>query len=235
MAHRTYGWLGSAGIRPRIWGAMRTHRSWKSATASLLLVASLAAACGGAGAGSSSGTPASRGPTPVPTPETLTAFPDGFPTTWANVQDDPDPRLLPVAGGLQGNSTGTLTADDGTQATYTATWVENRVPAATATCNGQTYTNVWVGETPEVTMAAKFPDWGSAELVTTGHVVVYRSSRNGSSPSICDETTGGSFSFDFTQGPIEQLMSGTWRLDETGQLVFDAPVLPSASPSQSAG
>ena len=65
-------------------------------------MASLAAACGGSQAGSSNGTPASRGPTPVPTPETLTAFPDGFPTTYANVQGEPDPRLLPVAGGLQG-------------------------------------------------------------------------------------------------------------------------------------
>lgn len=214
---------------------MRTYRSRKRATAGLLLVASLAAACGGAGAGSASGTPASRGPTPVPTPETLTAFPDGFPTTWVNVHGDPDPRMQPVGGGLQGTYTGTLTADDGTQATYTATWIENRVPATTATCNGGTYSDVWVGETPEVTMAVKFPDWGSAELVTTGHVVVYRSSRNGSSPSVCDGTTGGTFSFDFTRGPIEQLMNGTWRLDETGRLVFDAPVLPSASPSQSPG
>ena len=41
--------------------------------------------------GSSNGTPASRGPTPVPTPETLTAFPDGFPTTYVDVQGDPDP------------------------------------------------------------------------------------------------------------------------------------------------
>ena len=213
---------------------MRTYRSWKRALASLLLVASLAAACGGGSpSGSTNGTPASRGPTPVPTPVTVTTFPDGFPTTYLDVQGKPDPRLLPVAGGLQGNYTGSLTADDGTQGTYTATWVENRVAAATVVCNGNTYLDVWMGETPEVTSAVKFPEWGSAELVTTGHVVVYRSSRNGSSPSICDETTGGAFTFEFTNGPITQLMSGTWHLDETGQLVLDAPVSPSASPSES--
>jgi len=131
--------------------------------------------------------------------------------------------------------TGSLTADDGTQGTYTATWVENRVAAATVVCNGNTYLDVWMGETPEVTSAVKFPEWGSAELVTTGHVVVYRSSRNGSSPSICDETTGGSFTFEFTNGPITQLMSGTWHRDETSHLVFDVPILPSPSPSASAG
>ena len=215
---------------------MRTYRSWKGALASLLLVASLAAACGGGSpSGSTNGTPASRGPTPVPTPVTLTTFPDGFPTTYLDVQGKPDPRLLPVAGGLQGNYTGSLTADDGTQGTYTATWVENRVAAATVVCNGNTYLDVWMGETPEVTSAVKFPEWGSAELVTTGHVVVYRSSRNGSSPSICDETTGGTFEFEFTSGPITQLMSGTWHLDETGHMVFDAPVSPSASPSENPG
>lgn len=215
---------------------MGTNRSRKGVLASLLLVASLAAACGGGGpAGSANGTPASRGPTPVPTPETLSAYPDGFPTTWANQQNPPDPRLLPVAGGLQGNYTGTLTADDGTQATYTATWVESRVPAAKVTCKGQAYTDVYVGETPELTIAVKFPDWGSAQLLTTGHIAVYRSSRNGSSPSVCDETTGGTFIFEFTKGPIKQLMSGTWHLDQTGHLLFDAPAAPSASPAQGAG
>lgn len=215
---------------------MGTYRSRKSVLASLLLVASLAAACGGGGAaGSNNGTPASRGPTPVPTPETLTSFPDGFPTTYTDVHGDPDPRMLPVGGGLQGNYTGTLTADDGTQATYTATWVENRVAAAAVTCNGGTYTDVYVGDASEMTLAVKFPDWGSATLVTTGHVVVYRSSRNGSSPSVCDETTGGTFTFEFTKGPIKRLMSGTWHPDETGHLVFDPPVPPSASPAEGPG
>lgn len=214
---------------------MRTFRSRTSVLASFLLVASLAAACGGTEAGSSDGTPATRGPTPVPTPMTLTAFPGGFPTTYTNVQGEPDPGMLPVAGGLQGTYTGTLTAEDGTQGTYTATWVENRIAAAAVTCNGGTYADVWVGETPEVTSAVKFPDWGSATLVTTGHVAVYRSSRNGSSPSECDETTGGTFRFEFTHGPLKQLMSGTWHVDETGHLVFDLPVDPSASPSESPG
>jgi hypothetical protein len=214
---------------------MRPHRSGRSVLASVVLVASLAAACGGGGSGEPQDSLATRGPTPIPTPVTLTAFPDGFPTTWTNVPGEPDPRHLPVAGGLQGTYEGTLTAEDGTQATYTATWVESRVPAATVTCNGGTYTDVYMGETPEVTSAVKFPTWGSATLVTTGHVVVYRSSRNGSSPSVCEETTGGTFEIEFTNGPIKQLMSGTWHVDETGKVVFDAPVLPSASPSESPG
>jgi len=198
-------------------------------------MASLAAACGAGPAGSTSGTPASRAPTPVPTPETLTAYPNGFPTTYTNEQAPPDPGLLPVAGGLQGHSSGTLSADDGTQGTYTSTWVENRIPAASVTCNGATYSDEYIGETPEITSEVEFADWGSAVLVTTGHLVVYHSSRNGSSPSICDESTGGTFTFEFTKGPIKQLMSGTWHWDETGHLVFDPPVLPSASPSASAG
>lgn len=215
---------------------MRTYRSRKGALASLLLVASLAAACGGTGAGGSqAGTPASHAPTPVPTPVALTVFPDGFPTTFADVRGDPDRRMLPVAGGLQGTYAGTLTADDGTVGTYTATWVESRVPTATVVCKGNTYLNLFKGETPEVTMAVKFADWGSAELVTSGHVVVYRSSRNGSSPSICDETTGGTFTFDFTGGPSVGKMSGTWHVDETGHVVLDAPVPPSTAPSQSPG
>lgn len=214
---------------------MRAYRSWTSVLASFLLVASLAAACGGSQPGSSNGPSASRGPTPVPTPVILTAFPEGFPTTWTNVQGEPDPGLLPVAGGLQGTYSGTLTAEDGTQGTYTATWVENRVAAATVTCNGATYVDVYTGATPEVTSAVEFPEWGSATLVTTGHVVVYRSSRNGSSLSVCEETTGGTFDFEFTNGPTTQLMSGTWHVDETGQLVFDTSALPSASPSESPG
>lgn len=64
--------------------------------------------------------------------------------------------------------------------------------------------------------------------MTIGHVTVYRSSRNGSSPSICDESTTGTFTFDFTTGPTTGLMSGTWHLDKTHHLVFDPPV---ASPS----
>ena len=215
---------------------MRTDRSRKSALASFLLVASLAAACGGGGAsGSQSGTPASHGPTPVPTPVALTAFPVGFPTTYVDVHKDPDPGMLPVAGGLQGTYIGTLTAPGGMPAAYTATWVENRVPVASVVCKGSTFANQFIGETPEVTMAVTFPGWGSAELVTKGHVVVYRSSRNGSSPPICDDTTGGTFHFDFTGGPTRGTMSGTWHLDETGHLVFDAPVPSSAAPSQSPG
>lgn len=215
---------------------MRTHRSRKGALTSFLLVASLAAACGGGGAsGSPNSTPASHGPTPVPTPVALTAFPEGFPTTYVDVHKDPDPGMTPVAGGLQGSYTGTLTAPDGTEGTYTATWVENRVPAASVDCRGSTYRSMFVGDTPEVMMEVVFAHWGSAELVTKGHVVVYRSSRNGSSPSICEETKGGTFTFDFTSGPTHGTMSGTWHLDKTEHLVFDAPGSPSAAPSQSPG
>jgi hypothetical protein len=210
---------------------MRTNRSLKSALASLLVVASLAAACGGTQADSSNGSTASRGPTPIPTPQTLAAFPDGFPTAYTNHQDPPDNRLTPVNGGLQGQSTGTLSADDGTQGTYTSTWVENRVAAATVTCLGDKYTDVFVGETPELTSEVAFAGWGTAELKTVGHVVVYRSSRNGSSPSVCDQSTKGTFTFEFTKGPVKQLMSGTWHVDPNGLLIFDAP--PAASPQPS--
>jgi hypothetical protein len=202
-----------------------------SAVASLLLVASLAAACGGTQADSSNGAAASHGPTPIPTPQTLAAFPDGFPTTYTNHQDPPDNRLTPVDGGLQGQSAGTLSADDGTQGTYTGTWIENRVPAAAITCLGVKYTDVYVGETPEVTTEVTLTAWGTAELKTVGHVVVYRSSRNGSSPSVCDQTTKGTYAFEFTNGPVKQQMSGTWHLDPNALLIFDAP--PAASPAPS--
>lgn len=230
-AGRTYGWLGFARYDPQNRMAMRAYRSRTGVLASLLVVASLAAACGGSQAGSSDTPPESHGPTPVPTPEILAAYPDGFATTYANEQAEPNPGLLPVPGGLQGHFTGTLTADDGTKATYSSTWVENRVPAAQVTCLGQTFADVYTGETPEVTSVVAFPDWGRAVLVTVGHVVVYRSSRNGSSPSICDQSTGGSFNFEFTKGPIKQLMSGTWHWDDTGHLVFDPGAVPSAPSS----
>ena len=210
---------------------MAQPRSWMRVSASLIMLASLAVACGGTQAGSSVGPGASRGPTPVPTPETLSAYPEGFPTTWTNMQNPPDTRLLPVAGGLQGNYTGTLAADDGSQGTYTATWVENRVAAAKVVCNGLAYTNVYVGGTPEVTSDVKFVGWGSATLVTVGHVTVYRSSRNGSSPSICEQSTVGTFTAQFTKGGVTQLMSGTWHFDKAGHLVFDPPAAGSPAPS----
>ncbi len=228
---RTYGWLGFAQLDPQNRMAMRAYRSWKGVLASLLLVASFAAACSSSPAGSSNTPPESRGPTPVPTPEILAAYPDGFPTTYANEQAEPDRGLLPVPGGLQGHYTGTLTADDGTKATYSSTWVENRVPAAQVTCLGQAFAAVYTSETPEVTSVVAFPAWGRAVLVTVGHIVVYRSSRNGSSPSICDQSTGGTFTFEYSKGPIEQLMSGTWHWDETSHLVFDPAGVPSAPTS----
>ena len=221
------GWVfgGSTGNIRR---AMRPYRSWNRVPLSLLVVAGLAAACGGTHADSSNGPGSSQGPTPIPTAATLTAYPSGFPTTYSLVQDPPDNRLLPVAGGLAGHGSGTYTSADGTKSTYTSTWVENRVPAAAVTCRGVKFTNVFVGETPEVTSEVDFTGWGKATLVTIGHVVVYRSSRNGSSPSACDETTKGTFHFEFTNGPVKGQLSGTWHVDATGHLVFDPPP---ASPS----
>jgi hypothetical protein len=209
---------------------MHGNRAFTGLVASVLM-ASLAAACGGASAGSSSSVLASRGPTPIPTPMTLADYPGGFPTSYVNAQATGDPGLKPVAGGLEGHSTGTLRADNGTSGTYTSTWVENRVATAAVTCGGAKYANVFVGETPEITTDLTFTDWGHATLVTTGHIVVYRSSRNGSSPAICDESKGGTFKFEFTRDPIKQLMSGTWHWDPKGLLVFDPP--PAASPSPS--
>jgi hypothetical protein len=213
---------------------MRLYRSWKRALASLVVVASLAAACGGQ-SGSSNGAAASRGPTPIPTPETLSAYPTDFPTTYTNDQDPPDPGLEPVAGGLKGHRTGTLRAADGTTGTYTSTWVENRVAAAAVTCGAVKYTNVFIGETPEVTSEVDFTDWGKAVLVTVGHIVVYKSSRNGSSPSVCEQSTVGTFSIEFSKGPTKGLMTGTWHFDATGLLVFDPPPAVSPSPSQGSG
>lgn len=207
---------------------MRPYRSWNGVPACLVVVAALAAACGGTQAESSNGPGASHGPTPTAAPATLTAYPTGFPTTYTHVQDPPDNRLLPVAGGLEGHGSGTFTATDGTKGTYTSTWVENRVPAAAVTCRGVKFANVFVGETPEVTSDVDFAGWGKAVLTTVGHVVVYRSARNGSSPSACDETTKGTFTFDFTDGTAKGRMSGAWHFDATGHLVFDPPP---ASPS----
>lgn len=213
---------------------MHDDRSWMRLLASVA-IASLVAGCSAAPSGSSSTAPASRGPTPVPTPETLTDYPGGFPTSYVNAADPANPGLTPVPGGLRGQSTGKLRAGDGTRGTYTSTWVENRVSAAEVMCGGVTYKNLVTGETPEVTTEVDVPDWGHAELVTVGHVVVYRSSRNGSSPAVCDESSGGTFQFEFTRGPIKQLMSGSWHWDEDGRLVFDPPALPSSSPLQSPG
>jgi hypothetical protein len=126
-----------------------------------------------------------------------------------------------------------LRADDGTAATYTATWVENRIPVAKTDCGGVTYRNVFSADTKALTMDVTFPEWGHAVLATTTHLVVYPSSKNGSSPPVCDEAKGGTFTFEFTNGPVKQVMSGTWSSSAKGRLVFDATkASPGASPSE---
>jgi hypothetical protein len=192
-----------------------------------VLVAVLAAACSANPSATTSTTSLSDGPTPSPSPIVLTDYPAGFPTSYANEVDQGPVLLQPVPGGLRHDSSGTLRADDGTTGTYTASWIENRVPAATATCGGSTWKNVFIAEAPAMTMNLTFPDWGAAVLMTTDRVVVYPSSRNGSSPAACDQTISGTYQFDFTGGAIKQLMSGTWGWAAGGRLVF-APAQPAA-------
>jgi hypothetical protein len=140
--------------------------------------------------------------------------------------------LQPVLGGLQHDIAGTLRAEDGTTGTYTATWVENRIPAPAIECGGVTYPSLFTAEAPALTMDVAFPDWGEAVLVATNRVVVYASSRNGSSPAVCDETTSGTYELQITTGPIKQLMAGTWGWAADGRLVFDAaPASPAESPA----
>jgi hypothetical protein len=211
---------------------VHAYRPVKRLLASLVVV-SLAAACGGGPPSSSGGAQGSKGPTPVPAAITITDYPAGFPTTFKNDADPPDRGLTPVDGGLQGHASGTFRADDGTRGPWTSTWIENRIPANSVDCLGVKYTRVWKGDTPEITIVADFSAWGKATLLTEGRVVVYASSRNGSSPAVCDDQgSGGTFTFVFTNGPSKQLMSGTWHWDDADDLVFD-PVGGGPSPSPS--
>ena len=199
---------------------------------------SLAAACSSAASdGPTNNAPVSRGPTPSPSPIALTDYPTGFPTAFANDVDPGPTLLIPVPGGLSHDASGTLRASDGTTGTYTATWIENRVPAGEVLCVGQTYPSLFTAEDPTITMEVTFPEWGHGVLVTTDRVLVYQSSRNGSSPAVCDEVPGGTYEFEFTGGPIKQLKNGTWHWDPDGNLVFDAlaEASGSASPSESPG
>ena len=200
-------------------------------------VAVLAAACSSGEPGSSqSNAPVSRGPTPSPSPIALTDYPSGFPTVYTH-EVDPGPTLLtPVDGGLRHDASGTLRADDGTTGTYTATWVENRISAVAVQCGGLDYPALFTTEVPDISMEVDFPDWGRATLVASDRILVFQSSRNGSSPAVCDQVNGGTYEFEFTVGPIKQLMSGTFSLDADGRLVFDAPLAsPGSSPSEGPG
>lgn len=194
---------------------------------------SLAAACAVLPMESPPGnTPVSRGPTPSPSPVALSAYPTGFATTYQAVADAGPVILQPVPGGLRHDASGTLRAADGTAGTYTATWVENRVPASKAVCGGVTYPTFFTTDAPGLSMDVTFPHWGHASLVATKRVVVFESSLNGSSPPLCDETQSGTFTFEFTTGPMKQVMRGTWSSSANGRLIFAASkTSPGATPS----
>jgi len=199
-----------------------------------VLVALLVAACSSAPSVSRSSIPATLGPTASPSPIVLTDYPSGFPIAYTNTVDAGPALYTPVDGGLSREYTGTLRADDGTTGTYVATLLENRVPVAEITCGGLMYGDLFTSENPVVRFEVDFPDWGHAVLVATDRIVVFSSSRNASSPAVCDELTGGTYEFEFTNRPILQLKSGTWHQDAGGRLVFYEPA-PASSPSESPG
>ena len=208
------------------------HRSTMEIGAALVLALALAA-CGSSGSSSApivaAATPS---PSPVPTPAALTAVPAGFPTTFADERPTTLPRLSVVDDGLQGHLEGSLVADGGLTAAYSATWIEHRVPVATIACGGLTYTGVFTVEDPTLTSEVTFPGWGSGTLVATKRVVVYVSSRDGSSPPVCEELGGGSFTIDFDAGSPPGILSGSWSETADGVVIL-APIGPTsvASPS----
>jgi len=162
----------------------------------------------------------------------LTAYPTGFATSYQIVPDAGPVILQPVTGGLLHDTSGALRADDGTAGTYTATWIENRVPTSKTACGGVTYPTFFTAEAPALTMVVTFPHWGHASLAATKRVVVFESSMNGSSPPLCDETQSGTFTFEFTTGPMKQVMRGSWSSSANGRLIFAASkTSPGASPS----
>ncbi len=186
------------------------------------------AACGSPAATSSpsaSATPLQV--TPAPTPATLSAFPSGFPTTFSDERPADLPRLSVVEGGLRGHLDGTLVAD-GLTASYTATWIESRVAAPTITCGGIAYKNVFTVSDPTVTSELTIPGWGGGTLLATRRVVVYVSSRDGSSPPACEEQRGGTFTLTFETGPVPGILTGTWTESAAG--VVTLALGPAATP-----
>lgn len=164
--------------------------------------------------------------TPIPTPTALTAFPSGFPTEFTDERPKDLPLLSTVAGGLQGHITGTLAAGD-LAATYKASWIENRVPAATVSCGGKTYSKLFTVADPTVTSDVTFPGWGSGTLLATKRVVVYASSINGSSPPVCENQVGGTFTLTFDDGPVPGVLSGTWTETPDGAVTLSLAATPS--------
>ena len=169
--------------------------------------------------------------TPVPTLGPLSALPSGFPTTFVD-ERTPGPLLLtPITGGLRGHYAGKLVAKDGTTGTYTAVYVENRVPATKVTCGKQTYLNVFTDDNPTVTTEVTFAKWGKALLLATKRVVVFPSALNGSSTPACEDLVGGTYQMTFTAGPTPGIASGTWQVAADGSFVFGVPTAARASPA----
>ncbi len=183
------------------------------------------AACGSPGAGSSapSGPPstsppgATASPTPLPA---LDALPIGFPARWVDHRPTALPPLTPVQGGLRGHQDGSLSAPSGQAASYTANWMENRVAAPKISCGGTAYRNVFTVADPTMTRQVTFPGWGSGSFVAAKRVVVYRSSVNGSSPPVCEELGGGTFTITFDAGPTPGTLAGTWSEGRDGTVTL---------------
>jgi hypothetical protein len=198
-----------------------------------LVLAALLGACGSSSAATTapSASLATPEPTPVPTPTQLTAFPDGFPTSFTDKRPTTLPPLSTVADGLRGHLDGTLLADDGLSARYTSTWIESRVPAARMSCGGVNYANVFTVADPTVTSQVTFPGWGTGTFVATKRIVVYPSSRDGSSPPLCEDQGGGSFTIRFDSGSTPGILSGTWTETFEGSVTLELPGQGSPAPS----
>lgn len=192
------------------------------------------AACGSA-AGDATAAPSVASPTPQPTAAptplpSLTSLPSGFPATFADHRPTTLPRLSQVAGGLRGHLEASLVSQNGLTASYTATWIENRVGVASITCGGRKYSDVYTVKDPTQTIDVVFPGWGRGTFVATRRVVVYPSAINGSSPPLCEELGGGTFTITFTGGPAAGILAGTWTESAGGSVTLTAGTGASASP-----
>lgn len=198
-----------------------------------LVLSALLAACGSSSAATTapSASFATPAPTPVPTPTQLTAFPDGFPTTYTDKRPTTLPPLSTVANGLRGHLDGILLADGGLSASYTSTWIESRVPAAKMSCGGVNYANVFTVADPTVTTQVTFPGWGVGTFVATKRIVVYPSSRDGSSPPLCEDQGGGTFTIRFDSGSTPGILSGTWIETIDGSVTLELAGKGSPAPS----
>jgi hypothetical protein len=189
----------------------------------ILALPALLAACGSSASSATPTAVPSHAPTPVPTLAILAALPTGFPTSWVD-KPSAGPLLLSTeSDGLRAHYTGSLLADDGTSATYQATYLDHRVPVATITCGGGTYRNVFTSTDPTLTFTIEIPGWGSGSITATKRVVVYSSSGDGSSPPVCDKPTGGTYQLTFGGSRAAGTLSGTWQVDAKGRIVLAQP------------